>query len=211
MFRTLQKTRALVRSALTSCFKTDSPDLDRIIGIPIRGSDKCYRNGTRDGKPIRFGEANCVTLADTMQYATLVHSAQPWVDTVMITSEDESAIANSRFQLGSDRQKTWKTLFNDFDVHQGTGRSSAVYGKKSPDSSEKYIPAYVITQSILTTLACQALPSHHIVMMRSSTSDRSLTEPNALFGFRTCVYTDCKRCETCVNFALSTILQTLVV
>jgi hypothetical protein len=169
--------QALVRPALENCFKTDAPDLDRIIGLPIRGSDKCYHkvSGRREG------EADCVSLSATLSLAARIHAAQPWVDTVLVTSEDRRVLASARslpeMALGSDKDRRWTLLTNDGDVQQGTGRS---IGRVAGGGGNTTSPTPArITESILTTLACQVLPSHHIVLMKSSTFACALALPSS--------------------------------
>jgi hypothetical protein len=170
----LQRMQRVVRASLTKCFNSDTPDLQRIIGMPIRGSDKCYRDVVDkvSGEVVRHGEASCVTLTDTMELANRIHSAQPWVDTVLVTSEDKRTLeSTSRLEgmrLGSVAGARWTVLTNSRDVQQGTGRSGEVDSRVAAVDG---VSAADITESILTTLACQALPMHHIVLMRSNFGD----------------------------------------
>ncbi len=155
-----------VRDGLIKCFGSESPKVHRIIGVPIRGSDKCYRfeNGRRQG------EAQCVSLAETMALANRLHASQPWIDTVLLTSEDPEALKNSHvlpeLVLGSNRPNRWTILTNSDDVQQGTGSSSSVGLRVG--SNREMLPSANITESVLTTLSCQILPSHHIVLLKSS-------------------------------------------
>lgn len=162
-----QRMRQVVRPAMERCFKTSTPALGNIIGLPIRGSDKCYRmvNG------VRHGEADCVTPAQTIAMATRLHVAQPWIDKLLVTSEDKSVLESvprlPEMSLGG--QKRWTLLTNDGDVQQGTGRTYSAALKSADTEKEALTPAKIM-ESILTTLSCQVLPSHHIVLMKSSAS-----------------------------------------
>lgn len=163
----------LVRPALEKCFPGKHPKYDHIIGIPVRGTDKCYReeNGTR------HGEAHCVSLNDTLKFASRIHASNPWIDTLLVTSEDKSVVKDLSGErgmtLGSDSKLKWNLLTNVADVQQGTGRSYSsmhVNVGTSKERSHLLVPAN-ITESILTTLACQVLPSHHILLLRSNFAD----------------------------------------
>jgi hypothetical protein len=162
-----------MRPALENCFRTNNPTLGHIIGLPIRGSDKCYRevNGKREG------EADCISLAQTMTIAQRLHASQPWIDSVLVTSEDKSVLESAprlpEMMLGSDRGRQWKLFKNDNDVQQGTGRSFS-HTVESGEGEKVLTPAK-ITESILTTLSCQVLPSHHIVLLKSSECILSIT------------------------------------
>lgn len=167
-----QRMQLSVRQSLTRCFQSSNPDLSRVIGIPIRGSDKCYRTVVEEGVEVRHGEANCVTLDETMALAKRVHAAQPWIDTVLVTSEEKHVIKQAHRlkgkQLNNDPNLHWNVLTNNEDIQQGTGKSTIFADDAGNEHKATELKPANVTESILKTLACQALPAHHIVLLRSS-------------------------------------------
>lgn len=145
--------------------------------MPIRGSDKCYRTVLQNGTAVRHGEANCVSLEETMNFAKRIHAGQAWIDTILVTSEEKQVVASAyrlrEQQLGSDKSLRWTVLTNEDDIQQGTGRSAAFADEARHENNNSVVQPAIVTESILKTLTCQVLPAHHIVLMRSSTSTQS--------------------------------------
>ena len=131
--------------------------MKRTMGMPLRGSDKCFWK-TSTGSI--GGEMACIKPVDVKDAAQRVFSGQPWLENVLITSEDKD-LELSAVQLLS---RQWKVYTNDMDLHPGTGSPQRQYTLANNVS----LMPFEITQSALITIACQAMPAVHVLTMKSN-------------------------------------------
>lgn len=125
----------------------------RVIGVPVRRSDKCFGN-----KFDQTGEMRCVNASVALDYARRVAVANPTITHVLLTSEDDHAITS-----GVEKQATsgWfklRVMRNYLDVPPGSGGSGI---RKDKSMAE-------LLQAMLITLHLQAFASFHVLTPRST-------------------------------------------
>ncbi|KAK3251589.1 hypothetical protein CYMTET_39072 [Cymbomonas tetramitiformis] len=121
----------------------------RTISMPVRGSDKCAGHNLSHSAS---GEINCAGMGfkDFMELAENIRREQQKlhhvvVDTVILTSESERTYA------GWERYTPrWRFIFNQGDVHQGTGSSSGWEKLPQSNGRESITVTQVVTSSMST-------------------------------------------------------------
>jgi hypothetical protein len=137
----------------------DDFDPNTAISMPIRGSDKC--NGHQISESAR-GEVDCSEHQPESYFAQAerVQLFDPAVDTLLITSEDPAIVARCKeLAVGT----SWKLVWNQKDVMQGTGSASALL-KAQPGRSDLTVEdtvASAFSTMVLHTRSRYLLGSFH--------------------------------------------------
>ncbi len=126
----------------------------RVIGVPVRGSDKCYKN-TID----KTGEMRCVKPSIALNYARRVAIANPSLTHALLTSESANTIKGN-FKANDDEGQwvSLQVMRNFLDVPAGSGGR-----KKRRDKSMAELLA-----ASLVTLHLQAFARFHVLTPRST-------------------------------------------
>lgn len=108
-----------IRKKLEVLIQVPSFDMSRVIGLPLRGSDKCFGNKIEGP-----GEMSCVSLSKAMEEAHRIAYGQPMLTHIIITSEDRQAISVDRINDAQGKIPFHDPLMvikNSFDDPPGTG------------------------------------------------------------------------------------------
>lgn len=143
-------------------YNLTATDHGKIIGVPVRKSDKC---GT---------EMSCVSTTRALEYARRIASANPSITHVLLTSEDESAIGPGIENTGLGRFVRLKVMRNFLDV---TPRSGAPRANLRKDRTKAQL-----MESILITLHLQAFPSFHVLTPISNFHALIVAQSKAMVG-----------------------------
>ena len=161
LLRLNKNMQQIVRRGLLKCTSSENlcqaqvdENMKRTLGLPLRGSDKCFKNA--DGTNNPAGEMLCVGVNEVKDAVGRMYSTQPWIQNVLVTSEDKR-LSNEAARF---LKKEWNIYTNLDDFQQGTGSTS--YNKNSS------VMPFQVTQETLVTLACQSMPSMHLVTIRSN-------------------------------------------
>eukprot|EP00178_Gracilaria_changii_P003000 TRINITY_DN14402_c0_g3_i1.p1 TRINITY_DN14402_c0_g3~~TRINITY_DN14402_c0_g3_i1.p1 ORF type:complete len:490 (+),score=80.37 TRINITY_DN14402_c0_g3_i1:1198-2667(+) len=136
--------RALNRSA--------KPGPSRLIGMPIRGSDKCFGDGAHAGP----GEMTCVSLHDAVDAVMRLALMQPELTHVIVTSEDASAVSEHKLNEVFDAFDAFnfgrrlRVVRHEEDCQPGTGNTKLVLSKLGKKQAQ-------LLDSMLIVLHLQAL------------------------------------------------------
>lgn len=132
------------RKALRKC-----SGAGRMVGVPVRASDKCKGNGGG-------GEMKCVKAMAIRDVVARVRVAQPWIDVALVTSEDKEAAQKVGDALRGDG---WIVRENYGDVQQGSG----VAGVRSEDGKP-----FEGSMWAILSLVCQIRADVHVLTFRSN-------------------------------------------
>jgi hypothetical protein len=106
--------RHRVESALKSSLPDDF-DPERAISLPVRGTDKCFR------------ESECHSFEKLMKLCNLIRQYDPKVRDIILTSDSRSTLDAGR---AWGNKSGWRFIFNDADqVGRGSGKA---INKNSP-------------------------------------------------------------------------------
>lgn len=146
--------QSVAAAGLAGCAAGDPGGLrSRTLGLPLRGSDKCYRAAGG-------GEMGCVGPARVARALRHVRAAHPWLEAALVTSEDARLAREVEREIGG----RWVVRRNGGDVQQGTGSP----GKVGREANLTGVEGYRVTESMLATLVCQAMPGFHVLTIRSN-------------------------------------------
>lgn len=139
-----------VARGLDGCSGGDADSLRRrTLGVPLRGSDKCFRRGGH-------GEMGCVGPERVVRALGHMRATHPWLEAALVTSEDGRLARKVEGAIGGK----WIVRKNNRDAQQGSG-SAAVWKRMGGKG-------FRMTESMLVTLACQAMPRFHVLTIRSN-------------------------------------------
>ena len=135
------------------------PDLnpDRTIGVPIRRSDKCHGH-TIVGSA--SGELDCPPLGLYLDQVQRFINFDPFIDTVIVTSEDSSATSDFTFLLQTNLPSL-RIITNKDDVQQGTGSASQLESYKPVKNAN-------VIASALTSLHMHLRARYFVLTTKSS-------------------------------------------
>jgi hypothetical protein len=145
---------------------------DRTVGVPIRRSDKCHgHNITGSAK----GELDCPPLSLYLDGVRRFVNLDPWIENVIVTSEDRSACDEFLSMLREDMPNL-RVILNVGDVQQGTGSGSKlesyVTGAKNAD----------VIASALASMHMQ-LRARYLVVTSKSTWTATIAVLARVYGF----------------------------
>ncbi len=123
-------------------------DARETLGVPMRGSDKCYKGNTR-------GEMDCLEPSTVGDHMRRVRYAQPRLHKAILTSEDAQLERRTKEAL----KEAWN-ITTVPDVRPGTGRPG--------EQVNRTIPPYLYTQAAITVLTCQLTAETHVLTPRSN-------------------------------------------
>ncbi len=147
---TAQKTGAAVARVLNH-YGILGNESSRVIGAPVRGSDKCYKN-----RIDHTGEMRCVKPSIALDYARPIAIANPSLTHALLTSDD---VTPSR-EISSDGGQ-WVNLHvmrNFLDVPAGSGGRNKRRDKSMAE----------LLEASLVTLHLQAFAGFHVLTPRST-------------------------------------------
>ncbi len=146
LMRLNRRMQNLVRPVVAKC--SSHGDARETLGVPMRGSDKCYKGNTR-------GEMDCLDPSTVSDHMRRVRYAQPWLHKAILTSEDVQLETRTKEAL----KKAWD-ITTVPDVRPGTGRPG--------EQVNRTIPPYLYTQAAITILTCQLTAGTHVLTPRSN-------------------------------------------
>ncbi|PXF43213.1 hypothetical protein BWQ96_07042 [Gracilariopsis chorda] len=155
--RVAARVRSEVEKALIANGRPGPP---RLIGVPVRASDKCYDNRKHPGP----GEMTCMTLEETADVVMRLALMQPELTHVIITSEDAGAISEDKVRDafgGFPFRKPLHVVRYVEDVQPGTGHTNRVLKKLGKKQAQ-------LLDSMLIVLHMQALAEFHVLTPRST-------------------------------------------
>ena len=141
-----RRMQAAVRPVAEFC--TGNGESKGTLGVPLRGSDKCYEWGPR-------GEMRCLEPKTVRDHMLRVRFAQPWLYRAIVTSEDEALERRTSILL----EKDW-TVTRVSDTRPGTGKPN--------EQLNKTVPQYKFTEAALKVLVCQLTAGAHVLTPRSN-------------------------------------------
>ncbi|KAI0557606.1 hypothetical protein FGB62_285g012 [Gracilaria domingensis] len=143
--RSADRVRSGVEKALQ---ESDRPGPPRLIGVPVRASDKCF-GGDHPGP----GEMACIALEDMGDAVMRLVLMQPELTHVIVTSEDASAISEDKVEKAFGHfpfRKGLHVVRYGEDVRPGTGNTNRVLKKLGVKQAR-------LLDSMLVVLHLQAL------------------------------------------------------
>lgn len=164
------KTATYVRSTIEnimSFYKLDGDDFYKLIGVPVRKSDKCYNNTIWE-----FGEMECVELRDAIESAGRIAFSSPSITYALVTSEDESVLNETKRHPERSTFMPLKIITNFLDLPPGSGRN-----KMRTDKSK-----YELMKAMLVTLHLQSFAGFHVLTPRSCFHSVIVAYANAFPG-----------------------------
>ena len=155
----LQPKPWLIKEIDSRLRKSLPPDLnpDRTIGVPIRRSDKCHGHSIAGSAK---GELDCPPLELFLEQVQRFIKFDPFIDTVIVTSEDASATLEFTSLLQTHLPQL-RIVTNKDDVQQGTGSASQLESIKPVEN------AHVIA-SALTSLHMHLRAKYFVLTTKSS-------------------------------------------
>lgn len=128
-------------------------DHARVVGVPIRRSDKCFKNRYDER-----GEMKCIDTVTAIETARRVALAHPSITHILLTSEDLSAIATGVELRGEGKFIHLNVMRNFLDLPTLSGDSGMRRDKTKAE----------LLDAMLVTLHLQAFPSYHVLTPRST-------------------------------------------
>ena len=126
------------------------------------------------------GEYECIKIETYMQRANAIRAYDPQIDTIILTSEDESIIQSSK-NFTTYNGVQWRFVYNVGDIRQGTGSATAL--QKETDHGHSI---HRIMESALTSMHLQLRAKY----MVSTHTSSWLLLIQALFKCDSCTFTN---------------------
>lgn len=135
-----------VRTVITQCMSSGKSL--GTVGVPMRGSDKCYKGNQR-------GEMDCVDPSEVRNQMQRIRYAHPWLHKAIVTSEDRDLERRTKKVL----EQEW-SIISIPDTRPGTGRPG--------EQTNKTIAPYLYTEAALKVLSCQLTANTHLLTPKSN-------------------------------------------